>query len=305
MKPSLAVVILTHNEEKHLSRAIKSVRDIASTIHVIDSGSNDRTLDIAVAFGVDILHHKWKNYADQFQWALDNIQTNADWILRLDADEVIEHDLAERLRSDLPNLPSHVVGINIDRKHIFMGRWIRHGGRYPLTLLRIFRRGCGRIEQRWMDEHVVVEGGTSVHFKGGFADINLNDLGFFIEKHNKYATREAVDVLGKHYSLFDLSDRLLPAKTSWQAAIKRWVKINIYNQVPFPIAAFSYFFFRYIVQLGFLDGREGFIYHFLQGYWYRFLVGAKLMELDRAIRHLPDKDQKKRALADLTGLQLD
>jgi glycosyltransferase involved in cell wall biosynthesis len=188
---AIAVVILTHNEESHIARCLASVALFGGRAFVIDSGSRDGTIAEAQRLGATVHHHPWKNYADQFQWALDTIDTDAEWILRLDADEVIESDLAERIRNELPKLPPDIVGVNIDRKHIFMGRWIKQGDRYPLTLLRIFRRGHGRIEQRWMDEHIIVDGGRTVHFAGGFADHNLNDLSFFIDKHNKYATREA------------------------------------------------------------------------------------------------------------------
>lgn len=301
---TLAVLILTHNESRHLDRCLKVVSSFADQAFVVDSGSTDGTVEIAREHGATVLRHKWKNYADQFQWALDNIETNAEWIMRLDADEVIEPDLAERIRAELPTLPAAVVGVNIDRKHIFMDRWIRHGGRYPLTLLRIFRRGRGRIEQRWMDEHIIVEGGRTVHFAGGFADHNLNDLTFFTDKHNKYATREAIDVLNQRLALSARDVELESDSVSRQAALKRWIKEKVYNRIPFPVSSLGYFLFRYFVQLGFLDGREGLIYHFLQGYWYRFLVGAKLSELERGIAGLEDKGAIIARIEQLTGHKL-
>lgn len=299
----VAVVILTHNEEIHIERCLRAITPFASEIHIIDSGSTDRTVQIAKSFGANVLTRPFKNQADQFQWGLDTIATNADWIMRLDADEIIEPDLAARIATELPHLPADVVGITLDRKHIFMGRWIRHGGRYPLTLLRLFRRGQGRIEQRWMDEHLVVEGGRTAHFSGGFADHNLNDLSFFTAKHNRYATREAVDVLAQRHNLGPRDTS--PQSLSRQAASRRWLKQSLYNRLPFTASATLYFLYRYIVQLGFLDGREGAIYHVLQGFWYRFLVGAKLLELERAIAPLKTPKEKRAALLRLTGLQLD
>ncbi len=301
---SLTVVILTHNEAVHIARCLGSVRDFAGQVFVIDSGSSDDTVGIATGLGARVLQHPFKNQADQFQCALDTIETDADWIMRLDADEVIEPDLAERIRTELPLLPADVVGINIDRKHIFMDRFIRHGGRYPLTLLRIFRRGHGRIEQRWMDEHILVEGGRTVHFAGGFADHNLNDLTFFTDKHNKYATREALDVLNQRLQLFARDVALESDTVSRQAALKRWIKEKLYNRIPFTVSSLGYFLFRYVFQLGFLDGREGLVYHFLQGYWYRFLVGAKLMELERGIAGIEDKAAIRQRLEALTGHRL-
>jgi glycosyltransferase involved in cell wall biosynthesis len=297
----IAVVILTHNEAIHIGRCLRALEGVVREVFIVDSGSTDGTVAIAEGLGATVLHHKWKNYADQFQWGLDNISTDAAWIMRLDADEVIEPDLAARIVAELPLLPADVVGVNIDRKHIFMDRWVRHGGRYPLTLLRIFRRRHGRIEQRWMDEHILVEGGRTVHFAGGFADHNLNDLSFFTDKHNKYATREAIDVLNQRLGLFARDVELETDSVSRQAAMKRWIKEKLYNRLPFTVSSLGYFLFRYIVQLGFLDGREGLIYHFLQGYWYRFLVGAKLMELERGIAGIGDKRMIVARIEQMTG----
>jgi glycosyltransferase involved in cell wall biosynthesis len=302
---SLAVVILTHNEERHISRAIASVAAIASQIFVVDSFSIDRTVELAAAQGATVLQNKFINYARQFQWALDNAPITASWIMRLDADEVIEADLAARIRDELPRLSTEVVGINLKRKHIFLGRWIRHGGRYPLVLLRIWRRGHGRIENRWMDEHMITWGGRTLTFDGGFADHNLNDLTFFIDKHNRYATREAIDVINQRRHLFSRDVGLRTDESSRQAAIKRWIKERLYNRTPYQISAPAYFLFRMIFQLGFLDGRQGLVYHGLQGLWYRFIVGAKIDELEAAIAHFDDPAATRAELRRLTGLAID
>lgn len=302
---TLAVVILTHNEERHIARALASVSGIASEIFVIDSFSTDRTVELATAHGAAVLQNKFINYAKQFQWGLDNAQITSSWIMRLDADEVIEADLAVRIRDELSRLPDDVVGINLKRKHIFLGRWIRHGGRYPLLLLRIWRRGHGRIENRWMDEHMILWGGRSVTFDGGFTDHNLNDLTFFTDKHNKYATREAIDIINERRGLFARDVQLLNEEGSRQAAIKRWIKEKIYNRIPYQISAPAYFFYRMTFQLGFLDGAPGVVYHGLQGLWYRFLVGAKVNELEAAIAHLDDPALVRAELRRLTGLAIE
>lgn len=299
----LAVVILTYNEEHHIRRALASIAGVASQIFVIDSFSTDRTVEIAREAGAAVLANKFVNQAKQFQWALDNAPITASWIMRLDADELIEADLAARINDELPRLADDVVGVNLKRKHIFLGRWIRHGGRYPLILLRIWRRGHGRVEDRWMDEHVVVWGGRTVTFEGGFADHNLNDLTFFTDKHNKYATREAVEVINHRRSVS--SRHGLAEQGGWsQAAVKRLIKEKIYNRIPYQISAPTYFLYRFVIQLGFLDGREGLVYHGLQGLWYRFLVGAKVDELERAIAGLEDPAEVSAALRRLTGLAI-
>jgi len=296
---SLAVVILTHNERLHIARALAQLEPLDAQVFVVDSGSTDGTPQIAAAHGATVLAHPWVNYAQQFQWALDNAPITADWVMRLDADEVIEADLAAEILRELPRLPADVMGINLKRKHVFMGRWIRHGGRYPLVLLRLWRRGKARIEQRWMDEHMLLLEGRTATFEGGFADVNLNDIGFFTDKHNRYATREAIDVLNQRLALFDRDDHLA-AGADGQASLTRRLKEGLYNRIPFEISATAYFLLRYILQLGFLDGREGAIYHGLQGFWYRFLVGAKTVEFERAIRGLSRQAALER-LSQITG----
>lgn len=301
---NLAVIILTFDEECHIARALQSVSTIARQVFVIDSGSTDRTVEIARGMGAVVLSHPFVNQARQFQWGLDNAPITATWVMRLDADAIIEADLAQEINERLPSVPADVVGVNLNRKHIFMDRWVRHGGRYPLRLLRIWRHGQGRVEDRWMDEHMVVWGGRTVTFKGGFADHNLNDLAFFTAKHNKYATREAIDVLNQRLDLFPRDETLTNRSASWQAWFKRCVKERIYNRLPFTISATFYFVWRYVFQLGFLDGRSGLVYHFLQGFWYRFLVGARLIELERSIEGVDDKARVCAILSELTGHDL-
>jgi glycosyltransferase involved in cell wall biosynthesis len=301
---SLAVIILTYNEERHIVRALECVRSVAREIFVVDSFSTDRTAELAREHGATVFQHVFVNHSKQFQWALDKLPISADWIMRLDADEVIEPDLAEEIRVRLPMLPPDVIGINLKRKHIFLGRWIRYGGRYPLMLLRIWRRGKGRIEDRWMDEHIMVEGGSAVTFDGGFSDHNLNDLNHFVNKHNKYATAEAIEIINQRYKLFARDGGLDTKSTSRQVAWKRLIKERIYNRIPFEIATVGYFLYRYFLRFGFLDGREGLVYHFLQGFWYRFLVGAKVRELERAIGGMREPVAVRDELARITGLKL-
>jgi glycosyltransferase involved in cell wall biosynthesis len=302
----LAAIILTFNEERHIGRAIASLAGVASQVFVIDSFSTDRTAEIAREAGATVFQNKnFINQAREFQWALENAPITAPWILRFDADEVIEPDLAARIRDELPKLGEDVVGVYLKRKHIFLGRWIRHGGRYPITLLRIFRVGHGKVEDRWMDEHVVVWGGRTVTFEGGFADHNLNDLTYFTEKHNRYATREAIDVIAHRRNLLPRDTGLTERNRSAQAAVKRLMKENVYNRVPYQIGALAYFLYRLIFQLGFLDGKEGLVYHGLQGLWYRFLVGAKIDELEQAIANLKDPAEIRSELRRITGLAID
>ncbi|HLY43606.1 MAG TPA: glycosyltransferase family 2 protein [Terracidiphilus sp.] len=305
-KASVAVVILAHNESLHLPRALEHVAKFANEVFVVDSGSADNTVEIARRCGAQVLEHPFQNYARQFEWALANAPITSDWVMRLDADEVIEDDLADEIIARLPQFAADVTGVNLNRKTIFQGKFLKHGGRYPLWLLRIWRRGKAHIEDRWMDEHMVLDEGRAVNFRGGFADHNLHDLTFFIAKHNGYASREALDVLNRRMHLFgDPEPSLAAGSTARQASTKRFIKEAIYNRIPFEMSATAYFLYRYIFQLGFLDGRAGLVYHVLQGFWYRFLVGAKVRELKTIVRRAPNDAVMRSELARATRQRID
>jgi glycosyltransferase involved in cell wall biosynthesis len=304
-KADIAVIILTFNESLHLPRCLAHIAGFAREIFVVDSYSTDTTIEQARAGGAVVFQHPFQNQAQQFQWALEHCPITAAWVMRLDADEVIEADLAQEIVTRLPQLAPEITGIVLNRKTIFQGRFLRHGGRYPLMLLRIWRRGCARIENRWMDEHIYLTQGSSVTFQGGFADHNLHDLTAFVQKHNQYATREALDVLNKRLSIGQSDVDLSAVSAAGQARQKRFWKERIYNRIPFELAALGYFVLRYVIQLGFLDGREGLTYHVLQGFWYRFLAGAKLRELERAIKKTSSPAELHGEIMRVTGRRLD
>jgi glycosyltransferase involved in cell wall biosynthesis len=301
---ALSVIVLCKNEEIHIERLLRNLNDLDCQVFIVDSFSTDNTAVIAKELGAQWFEHPFVNQALQFQWALDNLPIESEWVMRLDADETLTPELVGEIRRRLSELPAEITGVNLKRRHIFLGRWIRHGGRYPLALLRIWRRGAARVEQRWMDEHMMLLHGRSVTFEHDFSDHNLNDLNFFIDKHNTYATREAIDVLMRRYKLGGADEALTSESASRQAAAKRWIKERLYNNLPFWIGPLGYFLYRYFIQLGFLNGREGLIYHFLQGFWYRFLVGAKVFEFDRVLKPLADSDACLAALARVAGYAL-
>ncbi|WP_258042919.1 glycosyltransferase family 2 protein [Sphingomonas sp. NBWT7] len=300
----LTVVILTYNEAHHIERAIESVRGLARAVLVVDSYSDDATVALAQAAGATVLQHRFTSHAAQLQWALDHAGIATGWTMRLDADELIEADLAAAIVTTLPTLPPEVSGIELDRKHVFMGRWIRHGGRYPLRLLRLWRTGHARVEQRWMDEHILLERGASIVLAGGFVDENLGDLTFFTAKHNGYATREAVEVIAGRHALFGTRETLSRGGGPKQARGKRRIKALVYDRLPLWAAPLGYFLYRFIVQRGFLDGRAGLIYHVLQGFWYRFLVAAKVVEFERALAGCTTREARIAKLCALTGLPI-
>jgi len=300
----ITVIILTFNEEIHIERCIGAVQPIAKHIYVVDSFSTDKTVEIVQSLGAKVWQHEFDNYAKQFQWALDTLPVETEWVMRLDADEYPTPELIDELKKCLPQVRSPVNGINLKRRHIFWNRWIKHGTRYPLILLRIFRTGKGRIEQRWMDEHILLTEGKSMTCEHDFCDHNLNNISWWTGKHNRYATREAIDILNRKYHLFTIDISVVKNAGNSQAGVKRFIKENIYNRLPAFSGPLFYFLYRYFIRLGFLDGKEGLVYHFLQGFWYRFLVEAKVMELDRELKNIDTPLEKLEKLEELTGYSL-
>jgi len=274
---TLTVVILTKNEERHIARAIGSVAGIADRVLVIDSGSTDRTIDLAQAAGAEVLTNAWVNHATQFNWALDQLPADTGWVFRLDADEVVSDALATEIKAHLGSLSPGITGVYISRRMTFLGRPIRWGGVFPVRVLRLFRHRRGRCENRWMDEHIMVEGET-VDFKGEIVDDNLNSLAWWTEKHNAYASREVVDLLNLEYC-FMAHETVADLRGGHQAGVKRWIKEKVYARLPGGVRALCYFLYRYVIRLGFLDGKEGTAFHVLQGFWYRYLVDMKLHEV--------------------------
>ena len=273
---SVTFVILTFNEALHLDRALRSLDGLADHVVVIDSGSTDETLSIARQAGATVLSNPFVTQAQQFNWALGQLPKETDWIFRLDADEIVTAELAQEIKTELPGQPNRITGIHISRRINFMGSTIRQGGLFPVRVLRMFRYGKGRSEQRWMDEHILVEGQTA-DFRGEIIDDNLKPLSCWIEKHNSYASREVVDLLNLEYGF--MPHDTVASLRGGQAGLKRWVKEKVYARLPGGFRAFAYFFWRYVVRLGFLDGKEGTAFHVLQGFWYRYLVDTKLHEV--------------------------
>lgn len=278
----LTVVILTKNEAQHIVRAIKSVRMIAHRIIVVDSGSLDETVTLAAAHGAEVLFHPFVTQAKQFNWALEQLGTDTEWVLRLDADETVSPELAREIAVRLDRLSQSVAAISLKRRITFLGRQMHWGGVFPVYVTRLFRFGRARAEDRWMDEHLVVNGLLIEDFAGEILDDNLNPLTWWIDKHNGYASREVVELLDEEYRFLSRSAGG-ESLGSGRTAIRRWLKKSMYQRLPRGARAVAYFLYRYVIRLGFLDGYEGTAFHVLQGFWYRYLVDVKLQEVQKHI----------------------
>lgn len=284
------VVILTLNEEVHLARAIASVARLADKVIVVDSGSTDGTIAIAKEAGAQVLSHPFVTQAKQFNWALNQLPNDTDWVFRLDADEFLTDGLAQEIEAKLDGLAADIAGVRIGRRMHFLRQPVRRGGLFPIRVIRLFRRGKGQSEDRWMDEHIVVDGPVA-DFDGEIIDDNLKELSWWIEKHNHYASREAVELLNLEYG-FMPRDGDAMFQSRQVGGTKRWMKENVYAKLPGSMRAFAYFFYRYVLRLGFLDTREGRTFHVLQGLWYRYLVDTKVFEV-KAHMHRTDVGVKE------------
>jgi len=272
----ISVIILTYNEEIHIKKAINSIKKISNDLIIVDSYSKDKTIQIAKKYNARIFKNKFINQSKQFNWALKNIKIKNDWILRLDADEYLSKELVLEIKKKLPeiNLNKEINGICLIRKQFFLRKLIRFGGRGKLIMLRLFRKNYGMCENRIMDEHIMIKKGKILKFKNFFYDDNLNNLENFKEKHKRYAKREA-----KQYLIDQNNKRKLNFKYNTRTMIKKFLITNVYYKIPYQISSMLYFLIRYIVLLGFLDGINGLKYHYVQGFWYRYLVGKNITKL--------------------------
>ncbi|MGC8742909.1 MAG: glycosyltransferase family 2 protein [Verrucomicrobiia bacterium] len=301
MKLPISVIILTYNEEKNIEDCLKSVYGWVEEIFIVDSFSTDKTLEIARKYTNKIYQHPFENHAKQFNWALENLPLKGKWIMRLDADEHILPELRGELIAKLSGFGDEVSGLYFKRRVYCLGKWIRHGGYYPTWLLRIWRNGKARCEERWMDEHIKIEEGKTLFLKNDIVDDNKKNLHWWTSKHNNYATREAIDILNLKYDFFN-GDNVPSRVLGTQEKRKRWLKENFYSKMPLFFRPFLYFLYRYFLKLGFLDGKEGLIFHFLQGFWYRFLVDAKIYEIEKKAKE--ENKLVKQVIEEMYGIKL-
>lgn len=273
MKIPISVIIITYNETGNIAECIESVRDWTDEIYVVDSGSTDDTVTIAKRYTDKIYYHPFENFAQQRNWSQENLPIRNEWVLHLDADERISSMLARELRRVF-SAPVDADGFMASRRTVFRGRWIRHGGHYPVYHLRIFKKDKGRSEQRIYDQNYIVNGNVS-RLQGDIVNIIDEDLKVWKMKHARWACLEAQEVVCNKERIMNM--RLLGNPIER----RNWLRYNLYYKMPLFLRPLAYFFYRYIIRMGFLDGREGLIFHFWQGLWYRFLVDMRICEYIR------------------------
>jgi len=270
----ISVVVLSYNSEATIEATLESAARLSADIHVVDSFSTDTTVDVATRAGARLVQHPFDSYGAQRNWAIDTLPLDGDWELHLDADERLSDELVAAIRSVMANGSAEVDGYYLPRLVRFMGREIRHGGMYPIWHMRLFRRGRGRCENRRYDQHFYVEGSTARLPHPLVDDIRMS-VGEFVSRHARWADAEAEEVLRPSGGLV-VAGRLCGNPVER----KRYLR-GVYNRMPVFFRAVALFFYRYVLRLGFLDGREGFVFFVLQTLVYRVLVDARVHERRR------------------------
>lgn len=273
MKNDITAIILTKNEEVNIERCIRSILGLVDRIVVVDSGSADKTVEIARSLGAEIYNHPFVHYAAQFNWALQNTDIKTKWVYRIDADEAVPPELAEEIKQ---NCHTHhdddVNAFLMKHKLYFLGRFLKHGGAYPFVKITVFKPEFADFENRPMGEHIVLKSGRCLSFENDCMHYDCKSLTAFIDKHNSYATREVQDYF-EH-----LNRRKEQASLYQRAEWTKKLRDGLYYKLPLFWRARFYYWYRYYLQMGFLDGTPGRVYAFIQAYWYRYLIDAKIYE---------------------------
>lgn len=300
----ITVVILSYNEAIHIRRCIERIKPLASRIVLIDSVSTDDTVAIARALGAEVLQRPFTYHADQLRWGLDQADVRTEWILWISCDEYLQPALMDEIRQRLPALPASVSAIEYRLRLHFQGRWIRWGGYRDTVQTRLWRTGKANVEPKLMDERIVTESGETIRFtKGDLVNDNLRDIAFWTDKHNGYSTRHMVQFIDREYGI-----TAPPAGAARglnrQGRFKRMLRDGVYARSPLYLRAVLYFIYRYIFRLGFLDGKEGFVWHTLQGFWHMLLIDVKMGEARKYIAE-HGVEAFRRHVAERYGYRLD
>jgi glycosyltransferase involved in cell wall biosynthesis len=284
----VTVLITTRNEAANLVLTLQSISGFVDEIFVIDSESSDGTVEIARKYAeVANLPYKHGSIIPWiFQWGLDNLPIRNRWVLILEADQRPDDDLKRSLEALFAQPSIGENGFYLRRKQLFRGKWIRFGGYGNKWLLKLFRRDQGELDPKEQDTRVYVRGRTA-KLEGWLVEGNAKEerILFYLEKHLRYAEAFAREEFERRSS--GLTWKLDPKFFGTPDERTLWLK-TVYYRAPLYTRTWIYFLYRYFLLLGFLDGKEGFIFHFLQAYWFRLVVDIRLEELLRESADHPD-----------------
>ena len=277
LKSDITAIILTYNEEKHIERCILSIKEIVKKIIVVDSFSNDNTVDIAKKNNAEIFKNNFVNQSRQVNWALKNVKFSTKWILRIDADEILTEELKKKM-SEKINIENHEIsGISFNRKVRFFNKDINFGGVSPHKTLRLWQANKGKCEEAWMDEQIIVNGKVQ-HINEYLIDSNLNGFSWWLEKHKKYAIREAINFL---INKKNMNQSMQPED---QSKINKYYKLKVYYKLPIFIRPFLLFIYNYFLKLGFLSSWQGLVFYFFQVMWFRLMVDVNIHQIEKIIK---------------------
>lgn len=274
---NITVIIPMRNERRHIERSVKSALRLTPNVFVVDSSSTDGSIEIAEKLGAKVFQYEWTehcNFSTKINWALENLPITTTWVIRLDADEYFMDNSIHHIEEDLMNVPNDVNGVTLIRRVFFLGKWMKHSNEYPKTSMRIFRVGHVEMESRWLDEHVDVKEGKAMDFPYDIVDDSQITLKEWIDKHNGYSNREAIELIHQEIGLFERGETHLDKN-----AIQKKKNKNCYAKMPLYWRAFFFFCYRYFIRIGFMDGKAGFLWNFFQCWWYRTLADAKVEEI--------------------------
>ena len=273
MSKKLAIVILTFNEEKNITKCLDSVKGLNAPIYIIDSYSTDSTKLIAEKYNAIFIENKFTTHTLQWKFAITQLPEDIDWVLGLDADQTLTSELLTEIKSIFEgNEEIEFSGFYLRRRNYFLGKWIRFGGYQNRYLLKLFKKKDVYLDDsELMDHHFYVNGKTKKMSNDIIEDNIKEDLDFWKKKHIRYAELQAKE---EHEKLMQNSGSLFGNQDERRLFLK-----NLWNRMPLFVRPMLYFLYRYIFLGGFLDGIVGSKFHYLQAYWYRRTVDENIFNL--------------------------
>ena len=269
----ISFIIPVFNEEIHIEALLVNLKRVSNSIFIVDSGSTDKTLEIGRQHGCSIYVGKWDTFSEKLNWAIEHTPYQSEWVMRVDGDELLSDELIESLinfsTTTIPN-ESEINYLIIKKDFYFLGRQIRHGGYRSLKVERIFKRETVRYENRRVDEHLVnITRGILI--SGSIIENSRASFQQWLSKHIMYAEKD-VQMVSEESPMGDFNKLISKRK------IDRFLKISLYGRLPLFIRPFLYWVYRYLILLGFLDGKAGFVYHTFHAFIYRQIQDTIIYE---------------------------
>lgn len=271
----VSVIIMTLNEEENIEQCLQSVYGWSDDVHIVDSNSADHTIDIAKKYTNNIHTIKEAHFSNIRNWVFSTIPLKYEWILFVDADEwlteELKNEIIQKINSDIEE-----IGFRVPRRFIFLNKWLKHGGMYYAEA-RLYKRGKIHYIPDGDVECAIFEGKSGI-LENYMVHQDLKPFSTWIDKHNTYSLRAAKRYMDERIGEID------------NAITRRSQLKKIGDKVPLLLRPFLMFFYIYFIKLGFLDGKEGLIYHLHHAFWYQLLIYTKVKEMEiRQVKELKDK----------------